>query len=138
MVKPTDEDARRELERAGDALHDAQVLFDGEGTDAGVINRLYYAAFHAAQAVLYDRGENPASHGRVRQQFGQHVVLQGDATREEGRLLGTLYDYRQAADYGAGSTPGDVDALIGDVEEFVTHMKSLIDTDTSTANAGDG
>lgn len=135
MGEPPEASAHRELERARDALHDAQVLFKGGGTDAGVINRLYYAAFHAAQAVLYDRNENPSSHGHVRQQFGQHVVLQGDAKREEGRLLGTLYDYRQAADYGAGSSPGDVGALVGDVEEFVTKMNSLVDTDPSEANS---
>lgn len=138
MGEPTNEEVRRELERARDALHDAQVLADGEGTDAGVINRLYYATFHAAQAVLYDRGENPSSHGHVRQGFGQHVVLQGDATRAEGRLLGTLYDYRQAADYGAGSSPGDVGALVEDVEEFVSPMESSIDTDTSTDTPSDG
>jgi uncharacterized protein (UPF0332 family) len=58
------------------------------------VNRLYYAVFHAAQAVLYDYGENPSSHGDVRRLFGQRVVLEGEVSREEGRLLGTLYDYR--------------------------------------------
>ncbi|WP_368410939.1 hypothetical protein [Halomarina pelagica] len=48
-----------------------------------MVNRSYYAAFHAAQAVLYARGENPSSHGHVRRQFGQRVVLNGDASREE-------------------------------------------------------
>ena len=51
-------DAERELERARAALHDAEVLFEGDGTDTGVLNRLYYASFHGAQAILYVRGEN--------------------------------------------------------------------------------
>lgn len=42
MADSSLDDARRELNRAQDALHDAQVLFDGDGTDAGVLNRLYY------------------------------------------------------------------------------------------------
>jgi uncharacterized protein (UPF0332 family) len=46
-------------------------------TDAGVVNRLHYATFHAAQAVLYGDGENPSSHGDVRRLFGQRVVLEG-------------------------------------------------------------
>lgn len=88
---------------------------------------MYYATFHAAQAVLYARGENPSSHGHVRQEFGQNVVLAGDATREEGRLLGTLYDYRQQADYGRGVSGVNVGDLVDDVEEFVEHMSTLVD-----------
>lgn len=123
--RPVD-DAQQELERARDALADARVLLDGDGTDAGVLNRLYYAAFHGAQAVLYARGQNPSSHGHVRQQFGQHLVLTGEVSRDEGRLLGRLYDYRQAADYGEGPPSVDLDALYGYVDDFVQHMEELV------------
>jgi len=127
MDEPTVEDARNELEQARRALHDAQVLFDSGGSDAGTLNRLYYAVFHAAQAALYARGENPSSHGHVRQQFGQQLVLNGDASREEGRLLSTLYDYRQEADYGGEISDVNVEPFIEDVEEFITHMDRLVD-----------
>ena len=113
------DEAGREANRARSALDDARVLFDGGGTDGGVINRLYYAAFHAAQAALYSRGENPSSHGHVRQLFGQHIVLEGDASRKDGRLLSMLYDYRWEADYGG-------DDLDVDVEEFVDLMIVLV------------
>lgn len=121
------EDARRELCLAEDALHDAGVLHDGDGTIAGVLNRLYYAAFHAAQAVLYARGVNPSSHGHVRRQFGQLVVLEGDASRSEGRLLGRLYDYRREADYGGGRPTADVTSLRTEVEAFVSRMRTLVE-----------
>ncbi|MFB6296242.1 MAG: HEPN domain-containing protein [Halobacteriales archaeon] len=120
------DDARAELEAARDALGDARVLLDGDGSDAGVCNRLYYAAFHAAQAALYVREVNPASHGAVRRQFGQHLVLDGDASREEGRLLGDLYDHRQEADYRLVSLDVDVEALVSDVDAFVAHMEALV------------
>ena len=42
---------------------DADGARDAELSDAVVINRLYYACFHAAQAVLYDRGYDPSTHG---------------------------------------------------------------------------
>jgi uncharacterized protein (UPF0332 family) len=87
--RPVD-DARQELQRARDALTDASVLLEGDGTTAGVLNRLYYAAFHGAQAGLYASGRNPSSHGHVRQLFGQHLVLNGDVPREMGRLLWAL------------------------------------------------
>lgn len=118
--------ARRELERGEAALHDARILFDGEGTDSGVLNRLYYAGFHAAQAVLYARGRNPSSHGDVRRQFGQHVVLEGEAAREDGRLLGVLYDYRREADYGSGPPDVDLERRLGEVEGFVERMRTIV------------
>jgi uncharacterized protein (UPF0332 family) len=126
-----DEGAELELEQARDALTDARVLLSGDGTDAGVVNRLYYAAFHAAQAVLYDCGENPSSHGDVRRLFGQRVVLEGEASREEGRLLGTLYDYRWEADYGGGSPDADITSLFDEVVDFVDHMHDLADDETT-------
>lgn len=124
------DDARTELQQARDALNDARVLLNGDGTDTGAVNRLYYAVFHAAQAVLYARGETPSSHGHVRQLFGQRVVLEGNASREEGRLLGTLYDYRQEADYGTGTVDVEGKHLVSDVDAFVEHMAQLVENET--------
>lgn len=120
------DDAQQELQRARDALTDARVLLEGEGTDAGTLYRLYYAAFHGAQAALYARGRNPSSHGHVRQQFGQHLVLTDEVSRDMGRLLGTLYDYRQTADYGDEPPSVDLEALSEEVDEFVQHMGELV------------
>lgn len=63
-----------ELRKAREALRDAERLDESGGSDEGIVNRLYYASFHAAQAVLYDRGVAPSSHGAVRNLFGAHVV----------------------------------------------------------------
>jgi uncharacterized protein (UPF0332 family) len=126
-----DETVELEFEQAQDALTDARVLWTGDGTDAGVVNRLYYAVFHAAQAVLYDYGENPSSHGDVRRLFGQCVVLEGEASREEGRLLGTLYDYRWEADYGGGRPDADITNLSNEVADFVDHMHDIVDDEST-------
>ena len=91
-----------------------------------MLNRLYYATFHAAQATLYVRGLTPSSHGQVRQQFGQHVVLEGDASRRQGRLLSTLYDYRQQADYIGYSPAVDISKLVASVDDFLTHAEALV------------
>lgn len=85
---------REELEQARQAVADAEHLLEGSGSDEGAVNRLYYATFHATQAVPYDRGVEPSSHGAVRNLFGSHVVLDGDAKRSHGRLLTTLADLR--------------------------------------------
>lgn len=54
-----------ELSMARMALSDAEQLVAGSGSDEGVVNRLYYAVFHAAQAALYDRDVNPSSHSAL-------------------------------------------------------------------------
>lgn len=119
--------AHRECDLASESLRDARLLIDGDGSVTGVLDRLYYAAFHGAQAVLYARGVNPSSHGQVRQQFGQQVVLEGNATRDDGRLLGRLYDYRQAAEYSGRSPDVDLPGLCDEVQAFVERMRPLVD-----------
>jgi uncharacterized protein (UPF0332 family) len=57
--------AAEELSKAREALRDADRLSDGGGSQQGIVNRLYYASFHAAQAALYDRGVAPSSHRAV-------------------------------------------------------------------------
>lgn len=128
MGEDVSESVEDELDGARDALHDARVLIDSGGSDAGVINRLYYATFHAAQAALYSLGENPASHGDVRRQFGQHIVLPGRASRDDGRLLGRLYDHRWEADYGGGEPDVELGDLYSQVEGFLTRMTELVES----------
>lgn len=122
-----DDEVQRERERARAALRDAQVLLEEGGSDEGAINRLYYAAFHAAQAILYQRGHAPESHGHVRQLFGKHVVLPGDVPRSAGRLLSTLYDHRQRADYGVLDADIDVSTLYHETEQFVDRIGDLLE-----------
>lgn len=116
-----------ELEMARQALADAEQLVEGGGSDEGVVNRLYYAAFHAAQAALYDRDVNPSSHGALRSQFGEHLVLEGTVSRTHGRLLTTLADLRQQADYGYEPIDEDVAELLDRTHAFVAEIESVIE-----------
>lgn len=120
---------REELHKAREALADAEALLDAGGSTEGVINRLYYAAFHAAQAALYDRDIEPASYGAVRNRFGEELVLDGMASRDQGRLLTTLADLRQQADYGYDPVSADPAELHDRTRAFVDAMTSLVDVD---------
>ena len=121
--------ADRELRDAAEALSDARLLLDGGGSINGTVNRLYYACFHAARAVVYDRGGAPTTHGDVRSQFGERVVLAGDAPREMGRLLSDLYDHRAVADYEGTEPDVDAAALLTDVEAFVERAVTLVEAE---------
>lgn len=116
-----------ELSMARMALSDAEQLVAGSGSDEGVVNRLYYAVFHAAQAALYDRNVNPSSHSALRNRFGAIMVRDGPISRDHGRLLTTLGDLRQQADYGYEPFEADVDELLRRPRDFVERVESLVE-----------
>lgn len=88
MVDEGDDRARDavadQLRQATEALNDAVGAREADFSDSVVINRLYYACFHAAQATLYNRDSWPNSHGGVLSLFGSEVVVPGDAPRADG------------------------------------------------------
>lgn len=121
--------APEELEKARIALADASQLRTGGGSTTAVINRLYYACFHAAKAVLYAKGFDPTTHAGVNSQFGEHVVLPGAADPSAGRLLSDLQDHREQLDYGYDTPSIDAEQLHDRVEIFVNEMASLVDSE---------
>jgi uncharacterized protein (UPF0332 family) len=92
-----------------------------------IVNRLYYACFHAAQAVLYDRDLEPESHGGVLSLFGSEVVVSGDASREQGRFLNDLSVLRKQADYGYEQLDEDIGSLIEETTSFVESMEQSVE-----------
>ncbi|WP_123539318.1 HEPN domain-containing protein [Halosimplex salinum] len=122
----SDADAvENQLRQARQALDDASGAREADLSDAVVVNRLYYACFHAAQAVLYDRGHEPESYGGVLSLFGSEVVAAGDADRDRGRFLNDLSTLRKQAEYGYAQVDEDVDALLAETEPFVETMERL-------------
>lgn len=114
------------VRRTGDAasaLSDARKLREAGGTDGAVINRLYYACFHAAQALLHTRGHDPTTRGGVLMLFGQEIVATGEATRDDGRFFNEMQSYGLAADYEDGQIDVDVSKRLERTETFV-HPKA--------------
>lgn len=64
-----------------------------------VANRLYYAVFHAVTALMLLDGIKTATHKGTSSQFGQHYVLTGQFSREDGMLYSRLQTMREKADY---------------------------------------
>jgi uncharacterized protein len=86
------------LERARHALASAEHLaVAGEWNDC--VNRLYYACFYAASALLLARGLTASKHTGVRALFNRYVVRAGLLPIECGDLFNELFDWRQRADY---------------------------------------
>ncbi|MBI5501258.1 MAG: HEPN domain-containing protein [Deltaproteobacteria bacterium] len=92
-----------EARRAAEAL-----LTLGLWNDA--LNRGYYAAYHAACAVLLTDGLEARSHEGVISLFGQHFALTGKLPRNAGRDLHDLKEVREHADYRRGFEATEVEA----------------------------
>ena len=120
-----DSPVEEEFQQAAQALEDATKARDAGLSDAAVINRLYYAAFHSVQAALYDRGFEPTSHGGVLSLFGSEIIAVGDASRRDGRFFSQLSELRQQADYGYDELDEDVDALHSRTRDLVANMQTL-------------
>ena len=64
-----------------------------------VANRLYYAVFHAVNAMLMVDGIKTGTHKGTSIQFGKSYVLTGIFDRQDGILYSQLQTMREKADY---------------------------------------
>ena len=78
------------------------------------VNRLYYACYYAAVALLIRHGINPGTHAGVKQMIGMHFVATGRMSRETGRSFSLLFERRHSSDYDdfAYSTEEEVNELL--------------------------
>ena len=85
------------LEKARQKLGVARRLRDsGDHDDA--VSRAYYAAFHAAKALLTSAGEQPRTHHGAVTLFNLLFVKTGKISKRAGRFFANLKDDRESAD----------------------------------------
>lgn len=91
-------------------------------------NRLYYAAFHMASALLLDKGFAAKSHGGIIHLIGGQFVAKGLLEKEYGRLFSRLFELRQSGDYDDlyDATKVEVYPYIQKTYEFISRMEELI------------
>lgn len=118
-------DVDRELEKAEQMLADATKANEVGISKATIVNRLYYACFHAAQAALYARGLNPQSHGHVQTLLGRELIQTGEVSREFGRFFNDMETYRRRVDYGSGGVERATTDLIQQTTEFLSAMRRI-------------
>ena len=93
-----------------------------------VANRLYYAAFHAASALLISRGLSAKTHNGTIRLLGKEFVNTGLLTIVEGSLYSRLYNMRQCGDYDDlfDWTEDDVTPLIRPTNDLLAKIESLL------------
>ncbi len=94
----------------------------------GALNRVYYAAFYAARALLATRNLDSSRHSGVIALFQEHFVRTGLIGTDTARALPRAFEKRQTSDYGDFSEPSSKEVLsLGDqVRAFVRSCEALI------------
>ena len=99
-------------------------LYDEAGRHA------YYAAFHAAQALLFERtGKVYATHQGVKAEFARAAKSDPRIERKQTAFLARAYSLKAAADYETGAaanvTAAQASEAIGLSEEFVAVIEAV-------------
>lgn len=120
--------ARHRLQRARDTLGDADALLEA-GRWASALNRLYYAAFYAARALLATVEVDSSRHSGVVAPFQQHFVRTGIIGEDVARVLPRALQKRQQSDYAdyAAPTADDVSALREPALTFIDACARALD-----------
>lgn len=74
------------------------------------INRMYYACFYAASALLVANKIIVKSHDGVRQMLGKHFILTGQLSVEKGKFYTLIFNKRSSGDY----------------EDFISHDQKTV------------
>ena len=120
--------ARHRLARAREALDEGEHLLAGKRA-VGAVNRLYYAAFYAAKALLATREMDSARHSGVIALFHTHFVRTGLVETDRARALSRAFEKRQKGDYGdfATVTLEEAGELREEARSFVEECQRVLD-----------
>ena len=115
------------LEVAKQDLADARLLFEHNSL-LSANNRIYYAVFHAINAVHALDGNGYKRHKEAIAKFNENYVAAGIFPREYGRMIHRAENLRHNSDYDDFSTVDAnitfdlmkaVEIIIGDIEKYL-------------------
>lgn len=128
----TDDLARRTvaeywMEKANAALASARSEMNAGRYDFAA-NRVYYACFYSASAVLLEEGQRFRKHAGVRGAVHQFLVKSGRLDAQWGRIYDRVFESRQLADYLelVEFEEHRIRDLLSQSEGFVAEMKQLL------------
>ena len=92
------------------------------------VNRLYYACYYAATALLVNDGHEAHTHSGVKTLLALHYVKENRIEKSLGKMYGQLFNMRQESDYEDWINPdeSDVKSFIEPVEQFIHAIEKLI------------
>jgi len=121
---------RNRLARARAKLATAERLLASRDWD-DAISRAYYAAYHAAQALLLTVGLSPRTHTGTLSLFGLHFVKSGRLDAEHARALREIKEDRENGDYAevAFFNPEEARARVDAARRLIDAAAGLLASD---------
>ena len=115
------------LEKANKTLAEAIYNTEGELWNTAA-NRLYYACFYAACALLINNGHTTRTHSGVFSKLGEHFVSIGLISREQNKFYRRIFEQRQTGDYDDYTelSESDILPLIEPAKQFIATIENLI------------
>ena len=107
-------------EKAKLALDDAAFLTDASKYGLAA-NRLYYALYYAASALLLSKGIVTKRHSGLIAQVHMNFVKTGFLTQEDGALFNVMFTLRHEDDY-----EDFIDVERADIEEYTPQVTALV------------
>jgi len=92
-------------------------------------NRLYYAAYYAASALLIKHGLIANTHNGVKAMLGLNFIKTGIISREMGKLYNRLFNCRLTGDYedNFDLEMDYVEPMIEPTKQFIDCVKDLLE-----------
>lgn len=103
MKEVLDDESRQALiiyrvQRAYNSLKESEVMIRESFYNAA-INRMYYACYYAATALLLKYNIPTQTHNGVKTMLGLHFVATGKLPIKIGKTFTTLFEKRHSGDY---------------------------------------
>lgn len=129
MTKQEKELAAHRMKESNDAFRSGQTLMKS-GDHRGAINRFYYAAFYAVQALLILKGKSARTHSGCFHLFREEYVRNGPLPQEANETLSSLFEERMESDYAELSDPSPEDSKAAekDCKAFLKQAKGLFES----------
>ena len=138
MKESLDQESRDSLiayriERAYGSLKEAELMAQGEFYNAS-INRLYYACYYMAIALLLKNNISAQTHSGVKTLLGMHFTSKGKLSISASKIFATLFEKRHSSDYDAFVYCDQemFDELYPKAEAFIEEVKELIKSSCNT------
>lgn len=115
-------------QKAHQTLQEAEEMIQSAHWNLA-IQRLYYAAFYMASALLIKNRITAQTHNGVVAQLGLHFISTGLLNKTEGRLYSRLLQNRITGDYNDffDFTEEDAKELLEPTKQLLEKLESLID-----------
>lgn len=121
------------IERAYGSLKEAELMVQGDFYNAA-INRLYYACYYMAVALLLKKNISAQTHSGVKTMLGMHFISKGKLSISASKIFATLFEKRHSSDYDdfVYCDKEMIDELYPKAEAFIEEVRELIENSCNT------